>query len=263
MKDPANAPLSEIHLRGKVILVTGASRGIGEAIALACARAGAAVVLAARKQPDLDRVAAAIREAGGTALPVACHAGRQAELGRLFERAAAEVGPVDGLVNNAATNPYFGPLVDCGEAAFDKTFETNLKGAWHASRLFVATLRARGADRGAIVNLTSIAGIRSAPMQGVYGMTKAALISMTQTLAFELASSGIRVNAIAPGFVDTRFAAAIVQNPVLRDQVVARAPLGRIAMPEEIAGAAVYLLSEAASYTTGHTIVIDGGTTVG
>ena len=254
---------AEIHLRDKVVLITGASRGIGEAIARACAAAGAAVVIAARKQADLDRVAAGIREAGGTALAHACHAGRADELTGLYDRAIAELGRVDGLVNNAATNPYFGPLVDCSEAAFVKTFETNLQGYWHASRLFVQRLRARSSTGGAIVNLASVAGLRAAPMQGVYGMTKAAILSMTQTLAYELASSGIRVNAIAPGFVDTRFAAAIVQNPMLRDQVVARTPMGRVGQPDEIAGAAVYLLSDAASYVTGHTLVADGGMTIG
>ena len=255
-------PSSEIHLRDKVVLVTGASRGIGEAIARACAAAGAAVVLSARKQPDLDRVVAGIREAGGTAVAIAGHAGRADELGTLFERATAELGRVDGLVNNAATNPYFGPLLDCSEAAFEKTFETNLRGYWHASRTFVQGLRARGGARGAIVNVASVAGIRAAPMQGVYGMTKAAILSMTQTLGFELASSGVRVNALAPGFVDTKFAAAIVQNPALRDQVVGRTPMARIGVPHEIGGAAVYLLSDAASYMTGQTVVIDGGLTL-
>ena len=257
----ALTPTSEIHLRDRVVLVTGASRGIGEAIARACARAGARVVLAARKQPELDRVAGAIREAGGTALPIACHAARESELAALYQRVVGELGPVTGLVNNAATNPYFGPTIDCPEAAFDKTFETNLKGYWQASRLFVHGLRAAGA-RGAIVNVASIAGIRASPMQGVYGMTKAAIISMTQTMAYELATSGVRVNAIAPGFVETRFSAAIVQNPTLRDHVIGRTPMARVAAPEEIAGAVVYLLSDAASFTTGHTIVADGGMTV-
>jgi NAD(P)-dependent dehydrogenase (short-subunit alcohol dehydrogenase family) len=256
---------AEIHLRDRVVLVTGASRGIGESIALACAAAGARVALVARKQPDLDRVAGAIREAGGTALPMACHAARPAELEDAFRRAAGELGRVDGLVNNAATNPYFGPTLDCPEAALDKTFETNLKGYWHATRFLVHGLRAAGgasgASGGSIVNVASIAGLRAAPMQGVYGMTKAAIISMTQTLALELGGSGVRVNAIAPGLVETRFASAIVQNPTLRDHVVGRTPLGRHAQPDEIAGAAVYLLSDAASFVTGHTLVVDGGMT--
>ena len=253
---------AEIHLRDRVVVVTGASRGIGEAIALACAAAGAKVALVARKQPDLDRVVGQIRDAGGTALAIAAHAARADELDGVFRRATDELGPVDGLVNNAATNPYFGPMLDCPEAAFDKTFETNLKGYWFGARLLVQAVRARGGDaRGAIVNVASVAGLRAAPMQGVYGATKAAILSMTQTLAFELGTSRVRVNSIAPGLVETRFASAIVQNPTLRDHVVGRTPLGRHAQPDEIAGAAVYLLSDAASFVTGHTMVVDGGMT--
>jgi len=263
MANPTASPhAADIHLQGRVIVVTGASRGIGCAIAMACARAGAKVVLAARKQPDLDRVAAAIAEAGGTALAIACHAAHPEELEALFARTTEELGGADGLVNNAATNPYFGPLLECPEAAFDKTFETNLKGYWQASRLFVKQLRDRQASSGAIVHLASIAGLRAAPMQGVYAMTKAAILSMTQSMAFELASSNIRVNAIAPGFVDTRFASAVIKNPTLSDQVIARTPMGRVGQPAEIAGAAVYLLSSSASYVTGHTLVADGGMTV-
>ena len=179
---------AEIHLRDKVVLVTGASRGIGEAIARACAAVGAKVVLVARKQPDLDRVAATIREAGGTALPIACHAARGDELEAVYRRAADEVGRINCLVNNAATNPYFGPMLECSEAAFDKTFETNLKGYWLAARLLVQSVRGRQVS-GSIVNVASVAGLRAAPMQGVYGMTKAAILSMTETLAFELGSS--------------------------------------------------------------------------
>lgn len=255
---------AEIHLRGKVVLVTGASRGIGEAIAKACAAAGAKVALVARKLPDLERVANAIREAGGTALPIAAHAARADELEGVFRRTADELGAVDGLVNNAATNPYFGPMLDCSEAAFDKTFETNLKGYWFASRLLVQAVRGRGeAARGAIVNVASIAGLRAAPMQGVYGMSKAAILSMTETLAVEVAGIGVRVNAIAPGLVETRFASSIVQNPTLREHVVRRTPLGRYGQPDEIAGAAVYLLSDAASFVTGHALVVDGGMMIG
>jgi NAD(P)-dependent dehydrogenase (short-subunit alcohol dehydrogenase family) len=253
---------SKISLADKVVLVTGASRGIGAAIATACGDAGAQLVLASRKQADLDQVAAALRERGVTALPIACHTGQADAVKALFARAVEQLGKVDVLVNNAATNPYFGPMLDCSDAAFDKTFEVNVKGYYYCTRELVAHLRKRGAT-GAIVHVASVAGLRAAPFQGVYGMTKAAVISMTRTLATEIGPSGIRVNAIAPGLVDTRFAAAIVKNDTLRDHVVKRTPLGRHAQPEEIAAAAVYLASDAASYVNGHTLVIDGGMTIG
>jgi NAD(P)-dependent dehydrogenase (short-subunit alcohol dehydrogenase family) len=252
---------SRISLTDKVVLVTGASRGIGEAIAHACVEAGATVVLASRKQPDLDRVAAAISERGGKALPIACHTGEPAAIASLFERATGELGRVDVLINNAATNPYFGPMIEITDSAFDKTVDVNMKGYFYCAREYVRHVRARKGERGSIVNVASIAGTRAAPAQGVYGMTKAAVISMTQTLAMELGGSNIRVNAIAPGLVDTRFAAAIVHNDGLSGPVVKRTPLGRVAQPVEIAGAAVYLASDAASFVTGHTMVIDGGLT--
>jgi NAD(P)-dependent dehydrogenase (short-subunit alcohol dehydrogenase family) len=244
-------------LKDKVIVVTGASRGIGEAIARACAGAGARVVLASRKQADLDRVAA---DLGDSAIAVAAHTGKAEDVDALFARAIDRFGKVDGLVNNAATNPYFGPLVDTPDSAIDKTIEVNVRGYFYGARAFVRHARARGGG-GSIVNIASIAGIRAAPMQGIYGMTKAAVISMTQTLAFELGGSAIRVNAIAPGLVETKFASAIVQNPMLRDHVVKRTPLARHAQPTEIAGAAVYLLADASSFTTGSVMVVDGGLT--
>ena len=244
-------------LKDKVIVITGASRGIGEAIAHACVDAGAQVVLAARKQADLDRVAAAL---GERALAVACHTGKAEDVDALMAKAIERFGRVDGYVNNAATNPYFGPLIDTPDAAIDKTFEVNVRGYLYGARALVRHARVRGGG-GAIVNLASVAGLRAAPMQGIYGATKAAVISMTQTLAFELGGAGIRVNAIAPGLVDTKFAAAIVQNPMLREHVVKRTPLARHAQPAEIAGAAVYLLSDASSFTTGSVITIDGGLT--
>lgn len=244
-------------LKDKVIVITGASRGIGEAIARACVEAGASVVLASRKQADLDRVAGAL---GDKALAVACHTGKAEDVDAMMGKAVERFGRVDGYVNNAATNPYFGPLVDTPDAAIDKTFEVNVRGYLYGARAFVKHARTRDGG-GSIVNIASVAGIRAAPMQGIYGATKAAVISMTQTLAFELGGSNIRVNAIAPGLVETKFASAIVHNPMLRDHVVNRTPLQRHAQPSEIAGAAVYLLSDAASFTTGALMVVDGGFT--
>ncbi len=253
---PSNSLFS---LESQVILVTGASRGIGAAIAKACAAHGARIALAARKQPGLDQVAAEIREAGGVAFPIAAHMGRPAEVAGLFDRVEAELGACTGLVNNAATNPYFGPMIGIEDAAFDKTFEVNVKGYFEAAREFALRLRKAGHEHGSIVNLASIAGMRAAPFQGIYGMTKAAVISMTQTLSHELGSTGIRCNAICPGLIETKFAAAIVGNDTLRSHIVGRTSLGRHGQPEEIAGGAVYLLSHASSYVTGQTLVIDGG----
>ena len=244
-------------LNEKVIVITGASRGIGEAIAKACVDAGARVVLASRKQADLDRVAG---ELGDKALAVACHTGKAEDVDAMVAKAVEKFGRIDGYVNNAATNPYFGPLVDTPDAAIDKTFEVNVRGYLYGARALVKHARTRGGG-GSIVNIASVAGLRASPMQGIYGATKAAVISMTQTLAFELGGSNIRVNAIAPGLVETKFAQAIVGNPMLRDHVVKRTPLARHAQPGEIAGAAVYLLSDVSSFTTGSVLTVDGGLT--
>jgi NAD(P)-dependent dehydrogenase (short-subunit alcohol dehydrogenase family) len=245
-------------LKDKVIVITGASRGIGEAIARACVEAGAKVALASRKQADLERVASSLP--AERAIAVACHTGKPEEVDAMFAKAVDRFGHVDGLVNNAATNPYFGPLIDTPDAAIDKTFEVNVKGYLYCARALVKHARTRGGG-GAIVNIASIAGLRAALMQGIYGATKAAVISMTQTLASELGSSKIRVNAIAPGLVETKFASTLVNTPAILERIVGRTPLGRHAQPPELAGAAVYLLSDAASFTTGTTLVVDGGVT--
>jgi NAD(P)-dependent dehydrogenase (short-subunit alcohol dehydrogenase family) len=245
-------------LKDKVIVITGASRGIGEAIARASIEAGAKVVLASRKQADLDSVASSLP--AERALAIACHTGKSSDVDQMFARAIERFGRVDGLVNNAATNPYFGPLIDTPDAAIDKTFEVNVKGYLYCTRAIAKHAQARGGGA-SIVNIASIAGLRAAMMQGIYGASKAAVISMTQTLAHELGSSGIRVNAIAPGLVETRFASTLVNNPQILERAVRRTAIGRHGQPHELAGGAVYLLSDAAAFTTGTTLVCDGGST--
>ncbi len=251
-----------LSLEGKVAVVTGASRGIGEAIARALAAEGARVVCASRKLEAVTAVASSI---GPSAHAVAAHTGREADCIALMAASVEHFGKVDFLVNNAATNPYFGPLLDIDQGAWEKTFEVNVKGYFWMIRALVHHLRARGATEqggGAVVSVASVAGLEAAPLMGLYGMSKAAVVSMTKTLAYELAGSRIRVNAVAPGFVDTRFAAAVVQNEGLMSEVRRKTPLGRVGLPSEIAGGVVYLLSDSASYLTGHTLVIDGGMTV-
>jgi len=247
-----------INLEGKVAIVTGASRGIGEAIARCFAANGAKVVIASRKIEGLTPVAESI---GANAFAVAAHTGRQDECTALVDAAVKKFGKVDILVNNAATNPHFGPMVDVDEGAWDKTFEVNLKGYFWMTREVVKHLRSREAP-GSIIHVASVAGLVASPLQGVYAMTKAAILSMTKTLAVELAANKIRVNAIAPGFVDTKFAAAVLKNDVLLEEVMRITPMKRYGQPDEIAGGALYLASDSASYLTGHALVIDGGMTV-
>ena len=247
-----------INLEGKVAIVTGASRGIGEAIARCFAANGAKVVVASRKIEGLSAVAESI---GANAHAVAAHTGREADCAALVEATVQKFGKVDILVNNAATNPHFGPMVDVDEGAWDKTFEVNLKGYFWMTREVVKHLRSREAA-GSIIHMASVAGLVASPLQGVYAMTKAAVISMTKTLAYELAGNKIRVNAIAPGFVDTKFAAAVLKNDTLLEEVMRITPMKRYAQPEEIAGGALYLASDSASYLTGQALVIDGGMTI-
>lgn len=247
------------RLDGKVAIITGGSRGIGKAMGRAMALEGASVVLASRK---LEGVEAAAREVGdgapGQVFARACHVGDAAQCRELVAWAADNVGVVDVLVNNAGTNPFFGPFVQITEEAFDKTFEVNLKGAWRLSVDVAKRLVAAGRP-GSIISTASVLGMRAAPFQGVYGMTKAALISMTQTLAAELGGARIRVNAIAPGLIETRLAGAIVKNKALAKTVTDRTALKRVGQPEEIAGLAVFLASDESSYISGHTFPADGG----
>jgi NAD(P)-dependent dehydrogenase (short-subunit alcohol dehydrogenase family) len=248
-------------LEGKVALVTGASRGIGEAIAVAFAAAGARLVLASRKLGDLEAVAKRIRDAGGEALPVACHTGRPAEVEALAAAVQDHHGGLDVVVNNAATNPHFGPLLAADDGHWDKTFEVNVKGYAAVSRACVPLLLARGG--GSILNIASVAGMVPHSGLGVYGVSKAAVLMITRTLALELAARQIRVNAIAPGLIQTRFSEALWQTPALRERALAAIPQGRMGQPEDLVGAALYFAADVSRFTTGAVLVIDGGQTLG
>lgn len=250
-----------INVEGKVAIVTGGSRGIGESIAKALGQSGAKVAIASRKKDGLDAAAERLRAAGVDVLPIVCHTGKPADVKALVDQVVGSFGKVDILVNNAATNLHFGPLLTAEDVAFDKTIEVNVKGYFYMTREVARHLIDRNAP-GSIINVASIVALGAAMMQGVYAMTKAAVISMTQTFAGELAGSNIRVNAIAPGLVDTRFAAAITQNKDILERFVAKTPMGRYAQPDEMAGAALFLASDASSYMTGQTLVVDGGTTI-
>ncbi len=244
-------------LTGKVALVTGASRGIGQAIAEAYAAAGAKVVLVSRKQAGLDAVAEIIRGNGGEALPLAAHTGSDEAVAVMVQQAVETYGGVDIVVNNAATNPHFGPLLTAEESQWDKIYDVNVKGYFRVAKACVLGMQERGG--GKIINIASVAGLKPQPMMGIYCVSKAAVLMLTQVLAVELAGDNIQVNAIAPGFVKTKFSSALWSNPQINEMVLKTIPQGRMAEPEELTGMALYLASEASSFTTGATMLIDGG----
>ena len=248
------APRPEIDLSGRVAVVTGASKGIGLAIATALAGAGAAVMLCARKAGPLDEAAAGI---AGTVATYPANAGDPEAAEGCVAAGVARFGRLDILVNNAATNPHYGPLIDIDLPRWDKTFQVNIRGplvwtqaAWRAG------MRDHG---GSVLNVASIGGIRPGGGIGAYDVTKAALIHQTRVLASEL-GPGVRVNAIAPGLVRTDFARVLVETH--GEAVAGQLPLRRLGMPADIAGAAVWLVSDLAGWVTGHTLVVDGGATL-
>jgi dehydrogenase/reductase SDR family member 4 len=252
--------IPDFRLDGRVAVVTGASRGIGRAIALGLARAGAHVAISARKAPDLEAVAHEVAAVGRRALPIAGHMARHADIDRLFDATLAEFGRVDVLVNNAATNPVFGPLIEIEEEAWDKIMALNVKGYLFTAQRAAKAMLATGAGaKGAIVNVSSTGGVRASAGLGAYSVSKASVIMLTRVLAKELAPFRIRVNAIAPALIETKFSEALWKTPEILEQYLKTTPMGRTGQPEEMAGAVVYLCSDAASYVTGQVLVLDGG----
>ncbi|MBU1171833.1 MAG: SDR family oxidoreductase [Proteobacteria bacterium] len=243
-------------LKNKIALITGASRGIGEDIAQTLASQGAHCILVSRKIDDLERVVSLIKDQGGSATAMACNMGDLAQIQSLMQQVEKEHGRLDILVNNAAANPYFGMMINAEEWAWDKTHQVNLKGPFFMTQLGARLMKDTG---GSIVNVSSVNGVRPAMMQGIYSITKAALISMTKAFAKELAPYNIRVNALLPGMTETKFSSAITENKEVEKAVIAQIPLKRIAKPSEMSGAVLYLVSDASSYTTGSCITCDGG----
>lgn len=253
--------MPSFDVSGRTALVTGGSRGIGLAIGAALAGAGARVALAARHDDQVRAAAEQLDATGKQVIGISANVSKADEVARLVDAVEAAFGPVDILVNNAATNVHFGPVLDADDGMWLKMVETNLLSAVRLCRRVVPGMRAR--KHGKIINTASVAGIQPGTGQGVYGALKAALIQLTKSLAQELGPDNIQVNAIAPGLVKTRFAQVLHETPQIRRAIERSTPLGRIAEPDEIAGAALYLASPASDFTTGHVLVVDGGTTLG
>ena len=244
-------------LQGKVALITGASRGIGEAIAHLLAAHGAHVIASSRKLEGCEAVCSAIRDAGGSAEALACHVGDMEHISQTFAHIKEKHGKLDILVNNAAANPYFGHILDTDLGAFQKTVDVNIRGYFFMSAEAGKLMRKNGG--GSIINVASVNGVIPGHMQGIYSISKAAVISMTKAFAKECAGLNIRVNALLPGLTETKFASALTNNPAIMKQALTHIPMNRSAMPDEMAGTVLYLASDAASYTTGTCINVDGG----
>ena len=247
-------------LTGKIALVTGASRGIGEEIAKLLAEQGAHVIVSSRKVEDCQRVANEIIAANGKAEAVACHVGKLEDIAEIFEYIRKEHGRLDILVNNAAANPYFGHILDTDIGAYNKTVDVNIRGYFFMSVEAGKLMKEQGG--GAIVNTASVNALQPGDQQGIYSITKAAVVNMTKAFAKECGPLGIRVNALLPGLTKTKFASALFENEDIYTSWMSSIPLRRHAEPHEMAGTVLYLVSDAASYTNGECIVVDGGLTI-
>jgi NAD(P)-dependent dehydrogenase (short-subunit alcohol dehydrogenase family) len=244
-------------LTGKIALVTGASRGIGAEIAKLLAAHGAHAIVSSRKQADCQTVVDEIVAAGGQAEAMACHIGELDQIEALFAQVTQKHGRLDILVNNAATNPFFGHILDTEPSIFQKTVDVNIRGYFYMSTHGARLMAKNGG--GSIVNVASVNGVVPGMQQGIYSITKAAVISMTKAFAVECAESGVRCNALLPGLTDTKFASVLVNTPAILKHALAHVPMRRVAQPSEMAGAVLYLASDAASYTTGAVLNVDGG----
>lgn len=248
------------NLGDKVALVSGASRGIGESIAKLLAKQGAHVIVSSRRIDDCARVAQEICDAGGSAEPFACHVGKLEDITAIFAHIRDTHGRLDICVNNAAANPYFGHILDTDLGAYNKTVEVNIRGYFFMSVEAGKLMRDGGG--GAIVNTASVNALQPGPMQGIYSITKAAVVNMTKAFAKECAPLGIRCNALLPGLTKTKFAGALFTHDEIYQEAVKSIPMGRHAEPDEMAGTVLYLVSDASSYTNGECIVVDGGMTI-
>ena len=244
-------------LNGRVALVTGASKGIGLAIARGLAEAGAQVMISSRKKEAIESAAAQLVSEGGAVSGTPCHMGDEEQINAAIEATIEQFGRLDIVVNNAATNPYYGPLQGADADVFDKIMNVNVKGPYLLCKAAYPFLKKHGV--GSIINISSVEGIRPDANLGLYGVSKTALITLTQVMAKEYGKDGIRANVIAPGLVKTKFSQALWENEKLMKHVEHNLPSGRIAMPVEMAGLAVFLASDAASYCTGSVFVADGG----
>jgi len=251
---------ASFDLRGRVALVTGGSRGIGRATCELLAAMGAKVAVSSRKLDACETVVRAIEASGGTAIAVACNASRPDELQALVARTREALGEIDVLVANAASNPYFGPLLDIDEGAYAKTLDTNVKRVLDLCALVIPRMAERGA--GSVVLTSSIAGLKGTRRLGAYAISKAALMQLARNLALEWGHAGVRVNCVAPGIVKTDFARALWEDPRTHEQALRGYPLGRLGEPEEIAGVVAFLAADASRFVTGQTLVADGGATI-
>jgi dehydrogenase/reductase SDR family protein 4 len=251
---------SMFNLDGKVAIVTGASKGIGEAIARALGQAGAKVVVSSRKQEAVDALCASLRIEGTDATAIAANVGKGEDLQSLVQGTIAQYGGVDILINNAAANPVFGPVEDTETWAFDKIMDVNVKGPFELGKLVLPSMKSRGG--GAIVNISSIGGLKPEPQLGIYSVSKAALLSLTKVMAKEWGAYGVRANAICPGLIKTKFSEALWANEQILQHMMGLQPIARIGTPEEIAALTLFLSCDASAYSTGSVFTADGGYTI-